>query len=45
VVGDVGRLQEDQEGLQAQDGNYAGEAAEGEDDLQGYALAFGELEA
>ena len=30
--------------MQAQDGDYAGETAEGEDDLQGYALAFGELE-
>jgi hypothetical protein len=30
--------------LQAQDGDDAGEAAEGEDDHQGYALALGELE-
>lgn len=32
VVGDVFGLQEDEERLQAQDGDDAGEAAEGEDD-------------
>jgi hypothetical protein len=30
--------------LQAEDRDDAGEAAEGEDDHQGYALAFGELQ-
>ena len=44
VVGDVGGLQEDEQGLQAQDGDDAGEAAEGEDDHQGDALALGQLE-
>ena len=44
VVGDVGCLQEYEQGLQAQDGDDAGEAAEGEDDHQGDALAFGQLQ-
>ena len=30
--------------MEAEDGDDAGEAAEGEDDHQGYALAFRELE-
>jgi len=44
VPGDVRIVQEDQQGLQAQDRDDAGEAAEGEDCHEGYALAFGELE-
>jgi len=37
-------VQEDQQGLQAQDRDDAGEAAEGEDDHQRYALPSGELQ-
>lgn len=44
MPGDVGVVQEDQQRLQAEDGDDAGEAAEGEDDDKRYALAFGELE-
>lgn len=44
VPGDVCVVQEDQEGLQAENGDDAGEASEGEDDHQRYALAFGKLQ-
>jgi len=37
-------LPEDEEGLQPEDGDDAGQASKGEDDHQGDALAFGELE-
>jgi hypothetical protein len=44
MPGNVCVVQEDQQGLQAQDGDNAGEAAEGKDDHQCYALASGELQ-
>lgn len=44
MPGDIFVVQEDEERLEAQDGDDAGEAAEGEDDHERYALAGGELE-